>query len=1080
MLSIYPFAENTVNSTIFYLEKLQRSYRCCGAVSIVDWLGVVPPNPVYEDKLFTSQNDFDPWHQTPVFLPASCCDSSLSPFCTPEALKKRTSELIRLPPRAHAKSIPVYPLGCVHEMTEYLKAELTWTTTSLLSLDILVNLIQVSTCFFAYHSQRPSKIYQLHSRVDQQNPVKSQNKSYRIFKGRHGYVTNERLLQVCQNFHLFARPSGIHNAFSKTKARWLNDGMKVGWMLRDRSNQYAEYIRRVSLKSKYRPGQIEWSGFRQFLRRRFPLMEAVIYADGDVLHESEGNANYYCLTTCVLRIVSFLIFGYIMSVILISSFVPKTPKDRPTASDEIGTQAAIRRDAEEVAKEVAWLSSVCIRTLVMAASVLSKRFRCLLLLLVPNLGLTVGQSYLGAELVHATLHGPGANIERNMRAAAETLRCLMDLAKNVTRDAKLFYESSQIDSDVSGAKTFFDTIKDKARALKQAIDRYMDSARNITQAIKSAAKVAHKAEKSLKQKDGGEKTEDSDDIEKEDKSLRDKLAGLTKEMALQEMNRTKAMAAESKNTVRRLMANVKTRSSALANLTRRIDLGASIENTLKKRLLATCMVFHNTRGMICLRSAVKACYRIQVILSTMFMLPIIVGPLCVRLVAKGVACPKAEAIQRAAEQCGSSGSRFGINPGFGAMFLQATDSLAGLSENFDLDLGVTLPKPPNVFSWIKGAKKSTILVTHRLKLAAQVMFYISLLLSSLMKLLGLLLLLKTNSYISKYLKDPTFDNCYVGQAFEAIDSKRYKEGRETLLPLKSFENKKVFWRRKGYTKKELLKAVITVIRAFGLGLIMGAFFFIDYYISLLIGLLDMASAGDIHIGKKGSYSPSSLVPPELRGDGIFYTLIKKTISILTKISKISLDYKLSACSPHAQITDIYYRRRFLIIWGLMILVGLMSGYLLRIRHIILDFFYPSRQTRRAVHLYNTLLADRRRHMTTCRNLIVHQVRQGRLQEDAQERSQQHLLYYTSPTLAKLLGKNKVQCLICRDNFKIGPHVHVCPYDDTYVCRFCLQTLFGGEEVCVVCMDRNPVELFEEQKRTQLLKEKFAFGFSGEP
>ncbi|VDP85491.1 unnamed protein product [Echinostoma caproni] len=583
-------------------------------------------------------------------------------------------------------------------------------------------------------------------------------------------------------------------------------------------------------------------------------------------------------------------------------------------------------------------------------------------------------------------------------------------------------------------------------------------------------RIAQMAEAYMKPKSD---TANADPVDQQVHQRQNMLAKMTDKMREQEFNNTKRLAEKSKHKIKSLLTQLGSNDSMLSSFSRKIESGAKIELMMKRRLTATCMVFHNIRGKMCFESSVKACHRLQNVLSWTFGLPILIKHRCIGLIAQGAACPNSEAIDAAVKDCGGSVSKFGIGAGFGAMFFQATESITELGAAFAMELQMPKLKPPKMVSWVKEKKSTMKAVMRHTRETLTMLLRISMIASVLLKLLALLVFRQASKYITNYLIDSEFDNLYVDTAFEAIDAKRRSEGRETILPLKDFEKKKVFWRRKGYTKAEFTKAFMTIIKVLGIGIALSAFFLIDAFMADTIGMLDAATAGEIKVGK-GSSTSHQAAPTDpgvnVQGDGIFYHMIKKTTDVLGKISKIHLNIRLSLCSPNVQYTDPYYFTRFILIWVFMLLVALSSGYLLRVRHVILNFFYPRRRRRRAITLYNRLLVDRRRHMTVCRNLIVHQARQGHLQAEAQEISGEKMLHNISPFLAKLLGHDRVKCLLCLNSVRLGRGVFVCPYDDTSVCMACMTVLFQGHRTCITCLDRNPQQLFRIQRKIRDIKQ----------
>ncbi|VDP66003.1 unnamed protein product [Echinostoma caproni] len=72
--------------------------------------------------------------------------------------------------------------------------------------------------------------------------------------------------------------------------------------------------------------------------------------------------------------------------------------------------------------------------------------------------------------------GPVATTERNLRAAAETLNCLMVLSKNMTEEAKRMYDESQMNQELGAAKSYYDSLQQKSQVLNAKLNVYKQSA----------------------------------------------------------------------------------------------------------------------------------------------------------------------------------------------------------------------------------------------------------------------------------------------------------------------------------------------------------------------------------------------------------------------------------------------------------------------------------------------------------------------------------------------------------------------------------------------------------------------------
>uniref|UniRef100_A0A0R3WXD6 DC_STAMP domain-containing protein n=1 Tax=Hydatigena taeniaeformis TaxID=6205 RepID=A0A0R3WXD6_HYDTA len=342
--------------------------------------------------------------------------------------------------------------------------------------------------------------------------------------------------------------------------------------------------------------------------------------------------------------------------------------------------------------------------------------------------------------------------------------------------------------------------------------------------------------------------------------------------------------------------------------------------------------------------------------------------------------------------------------------------------------------------------------------ATRAVFAIVLLFSTLLKLLFIGLLFKTQSYISKYLQDMDFDNIYIGDVYERIDERRKNESRMYLLPLKSHERKTVFWHKIGYTGAEWVRAIKAVIKSTILGIGLTMLFAADNYLHSLMYVLDVVTQGDLKLGGSSGQSNTAAAATLLAGDGFAAELIKGILDGFLNLMNIDLTYKLSGCAPKVILSSHDLRFRFGILWATLLLLGIFSGYLLRLRHIVVGFFYPMAHQRRQVHLYNTMLANRMRDLNTNRNLLVQRVKENRLQHEVRLLSKPSMIAEVAPKLAKVLRLTKGTCVICRDTREPGSEMYICPVDGCATCHQCQRIISNDPEFCVACVDRNEASI----------------------
>ncbi|CAH8460014.1 unnamed protein product [Schistosoma turkestanicum] len=860
------------------------------------------------------------------------------------------------------------------------------------------------------------------------------------------YISNSRLLSACQSYWLFEQPALMHLQFENLKSHWLEKIMGIGWIFFNKGKHYVTFLRRINFQEK----SPKLSTFRQLLRYSIPTFEMITYADGNDMEETEANVIYGGYISRLMRMICFLLFGILIGEFFLYALIPvRSEAVEVLSGDERLPDNIIQRDAEALASDIEWMTRIFIRITITVATVVSCRFRCLLLLIIPGVAQTVGVSYLGNELAHVSITGPVQNLERNLRSASESIICFIKLAHNMTRDTNDFLEKAKEAIRLEEGLNYLETVKAKSAKLKEKINRLNQSIQKINQEINKTKAMVENARSVLFSGDGGSNI----------------YANMSMEMARRAKEAMKKRAKASKDSIVKMMKPKDLNFSLSKRISDLIDDGLGIEYDIETRMQMICMIFYKTRAVICNQSAVRACTRMQNLIFSAA-LPIIIKNLCLRKISSGVACPTDHALQQAVSQCSSSLSKIGFSTGFGPLFLQAQQDLYQIKQTFHFTIKHKLLEFQEITNWLK--RRSTLIeyITRQTKQTILVIMKLSLIFNSLFKSICLLVFYQAHRWISSYLLDPDYDNIYIELPFEQIDHKRSKESRETLLPLKKHELKNVIWHQKMYKKNELIRAIKSLIKVIGLGFSFSLFFVIDFYMTEVVLVLDEVASTTFKVGSEKSDEKSKKHKLQIKGDGIFTELLQKAINILRNAGEINLIYDLRVCSPKAEYTKFKYYSRFCAIWLLMMILSLISGYMLRLRHKILSFFYPRRSKHRFIHLYNKLLVNRRCQMTTARNVLVHQSSQNRLQREAEKLSHSSLLYNCS-----LFKRNKVNCIICMEKYKIGKNslIYVCPYDGTAICQYCLTTLFNNHKICITCLDRNYKRLEQINKNISNLK-----------
>lgn len=546
-------------------------------------------------------------------------------------------------------------------------------------------------------------------------------------------------------------------------------------------------------------------------------------------------------------------------------------------------------------------------------------------------------------------------------------------------------------------------------------------------------------------------------------------------MDITEKERMRRKARAFQKNINDALSNLNVDINSTDMINRAVELGNKIDRNMRDRLLKACMMMK--QGMVeqCNKAAVVACYTIQRDVISTTRLPLFfVGPWCASQVTKGGACPTAEAIENAKKDCSGIGYSLGLLDGFGAQFAVAQAGLKEFAKSFQL--GVKMKKVKEVAKQILSLRSDTKDALEQLSYmtldATRGAYAIAFLLATLMKLIFLLLLVKTQAYITNYLTKMDFDNIYVEGVFEKIDEQRKKNGKMYLLPLKKFEKNAVFWKKIGYTKTEWTRSITSLVKSSVLGIGLTFLFAADEYLHGILQVLDIVTQGDIALGGSSKSSDPNAGIKFRGGDGFASALIKGIVEGFLSLSNIDLSYKLSDCAPRVVVSSPELKGRFVLLWTVLFLLGAFSGYLLRLRHIIVGFFYPLAHRKRQMYLYNVMLANRARELGTNKNLLIQRVKENQLQQEVQELSKPTKISQLAPKFAAKFMKGKATCVICQNAQKIGPEIYVCPVDGCAMCSQCQQQICDDPQFCVACLDRDEDSIDDSLlKLEEMYKEK---------
>ncbi|VDO06428.1 unnamed protein product [Rodentolepis nana] len=1085
-----------------YMEAIQLEFQCCGVDGVADWYSVSP---------------FVGYVQDGPYVPFSCIDTG--------EITGHGLQFQRI----------IHPIGCASAVGDHMyalayplvvnpaKADF-WLTLSLLVISFLDRYLERRYARSSPHPPKESK-----------------------------HISNSQLLRAINGTTLLTEPAEPKLEPTTTSKDKTERTYTPDYVLKDGDRHVSETISRVYRRRLDNPGQVKTSKFRRLLRFYAPLIEATLYTDGDSRNEVEGNDYYGGFIATLFRAICCGLLGLLASHIIVLSFLRKF-KDAPKEADIAKRNISAGTEAEqlETLEEMMILTSIAVRVCFVIAAIVSKRFRCFLILLGPNLALNAGQSFIAAELTSVAVVGPVRELATNLRSAGSTLKCLMHISSNISSDANSMLKpvtekkAHGLDDDdddkgdedegtgngtqsyrkrrvkeisygnvrhLGDFNNFFMRVIQKAsRGIGKGTTKMcvlsnfivkalvlttlhlalvfchcnftevleVDCA-NILASFNESTPIANMllrdpyAETNTA---GTGNTTNEKITEQENKEIDATNAGVDElfrrhleKMDVTEKERLKQKTRVFQRDVKKALNNLNVDPNSTSMIQNAVNLGHKIDQNMRDRLLKVCMMMKKGKVEQCNQAAVVACYNIQRDVIATTRLPLFfIGPWCSSQVNKGGACPAAEAVELAKKDCSGIGYSLGLLDGFGAQFAVAQQGLQEFAKSFQLGVKMRKVKETakKILALRSGSKDALEQLSYMTLDATRGAYAIAFLLATLMKLLFLLLLIKTQGYITKYLTKMDFDNIYVEGVFEDIDERRKKEGRMYLLPLKKSERKVVFWRKIGYTKKEWARSITSLVKSSVLGIGLSFLFIADGYLHEILHVLDIVTQGDIALGG-GNKNPDASIGVNIRGgNGFAAALIKGIVEGFLSLSNIDLSYKLSECAPKVVATSSELKTKFALLWTLLFLLGAFSGYLLRLRHIITGFFYPLAHRKRQMHLYNVMLANRARELATNKNLLIQRVKEEQLQKEVQDLSKPKKV----PKFLARWKKEKACCVICHDVQNAGPDLYVCPVDGCATCRQCQHQICNDPKFCVACLDRNEESLDKTLlKLEEMYKEK---------
>lgn len=294
-----------------------------------------------------------------------------------------------------------------------------------------------------------------------------------------------------------------------------------------------------------------------------------------------------------------------------------------------------------------------------------------------------------------------------------------------------------------------------------------------------------------------------------------------------------------------------------------------------------------------------------------------------------------------------------IGHGFGEGYAYLKSSRSTLAQNFKdvkLQYKIGLTKP---LAFLKQSTDNAKEMMHTVVKKKTLLEHILMIVKRVLAFIFLRIILESQKYHDRYLRDIEFDNIYITRYFRRIDARRHKTEKHALLPLKKIERAKLVdpWSLKplkiereqilGKTFKLLLEMITAT-----------TFVLLDRLFYEALDLVRRHAHIDYYqTGHHDLYL-------EVKGTGLIASLLRSIVKGFNVKKRIRTVKSNVACLPQPTLLPKYYLFKIYGTYFAVWLAILTQAYLLRLRRVICSYFYRKREKKRVLFLYNETLKRR--------------------------------------------------------------------------------------------------------------------------
>ncbi|XP_022277026.1 E3 ubiquitin-protein ligase DCST1 isoform X2 [Canis lupus familiaris] len=351
-------------------------------------------------------------------------------------------------------------------------------------------------------------------------------------------------------------------------------------------------------------------------------------------------------------------------------------------------------------------------------------------------------------------------------------------------------------------------------------------------------------------------------------------------------------------------------------------------------------------------------------------------------------------------------SRIPVEGNFGQTYDSVNQSIHDLGGEFSATIDLKEEKQ----AWMLGLNTSwehvsAELQDYVLQQEAQLEWTLGLL-RVLLSCTFLLVFRASFSYVDSYNGDIRFDNIYISTYFCQIDERRKKLVRELV---------------------ETVPVLLLLLLLCGLDWALYSIFDTIRHHSFL----------------QYSFRSSHKLEVKVGGDSMLARLLRKTIGALNSSSETVVESNNMPCLPQPMALDARAYLRAALPTGLLLCLCLLQAFAYRLRRVIAAFYFPKREKKRILFLYNDLLRKRAAFTKLRRAAIVRRAQQ----QKPPHRGLAAVLDRRCPLLRRWLRQ---RCVVCQA--PQTPEAYLCPTPDcgAVYCQSCWDDM---RRRCPACTPR---------------------------